>query len=122
VGERPLEHFINEFLDLEHYVYDNTLFFQFDQYEYGELTNQSKLETLNMRVFIVARNGVEKELHRRLRNYATAFYAMFEKSGCNLGGIADAGIITAAHFYDAVEANKNIKLCEITLSLLKETI
>jgi hypothetical protein len=117
-----IEHFINEFLDFDHYVYDNTLFFQFDNYDYEELTNQSRLETCNMRIFIVVRNGREKELHERLRDYVTAFYTMFEKSVYNLGGIVDTGMITAVGFYDAVEGNKNIKLCEITLSLLKETI
>jgi hypothetical protein len=121
-GGKPIEHFINEFLDFDHYVYDNALFFQFDNYGYEELTNQSKLETCNMRIFIVVRNGKEKELHERLRDYATAFYVMFEESVYNLGGIVDTGMITAAGFFDAVEGNKNIKLCEITLSLLKETL
>jgi hypothetical protein len=121
-GGTPVEHFINEFLDFDRYVYDNALFFQFDNYSYEELTNQSRLETHNMRIFIVVRNGGEKNLHGRLRDYATAFYAMFEASVYNLGGIADTGMITAVGFYDAVEGNKNIKLCEITVSLLKETI
>jgi hypothetical protein len=121
-GVNPVEHFINEFLDFDHYVYDNALFFQFDHYAYEELSNQSKLETCNMRIFIVVRNGVEKELHGRLRDYATAFYTLFEKSGYSLGGIVDIGMITDAGFYDAVEGNKNIKLCEITLALSKETI
>jgi hypothetical protein len=121
-GRQPIGHFINEFLDLDHYVYDNALFFQFDNYTYEDLTNQSRLETGNMRIFIVVRNGMENELHERLRDYATAFYVMFEQSVYNLGGIVDTGMITDVHFYDAVEGNKNIKLCEITLSLLKETI
>jgi hypothetical protein len=121
-GRNPIEHFINEFLDFDHYVYDNALFFQFDDYSYEELSNQSKLETGNMRIFIVVRNGREQELHERLRDYATAFYIMFEKSVYSLGGIVDIGMITAVNFYDAVEGNKNIKLCEITLNLLKETI
>jgi hypothetical protein len=103
-------------------VYDNALFFQFDDYGYEELTNQSRLETCNMRIFIVVRNGIEKDLHERLRDYATAFYTMFEESVYNFGGAVDTGMITAVGFYDAVEGNKNIKLCEITLSLLKETI
>jgi hypothetical protein len=121
-GGRPIEHFINEFLDIDSYVYDNALFFQFDNYAYEDLTNQSNLETGNIRIFIVVRNDKEKKLHERLRNYATAFYTMFEESVYNLGGIVDTGMITAVKFYDAVEGNKNIKLCEMALSLLKETI
>jgi hypothetical protein len=121
-GGSLIEHFINEFMDLDHYVYDNALFFQFDNYAYEELSNQSRLETCNMRIFIVVRNGIEKELHERLRDYATAFYTMFENSVYSLGGIVDIGIITDVNFYDAVEGNKNIKLCEITMALSKETI
>jgi hypothetical protein len=119
---KPVEHFINEFLDFDHYVYDNALFFQFDISGYEELTNQSKLETCNMRIFIVVRNDLEKALHERLRDYATAFYALFESSVYGFEGIVDTGMITNVNFFDAVEGNKNIKLCEITLSLLKETI
>jgi hypothetical protein len=121
-GTAAMDHFLNEFLDFDQYAYDNALFFQFDNYAYEELTNQSRLETCNMRIFIVARNGPEKTLHERLREYATAFYAMFEVSVCSLGGIVDTGMITAVNFYDAVEGNKAIKLCEITLALFKETI
>ena len=118
----PIEHFINEFLDLDHYLYDNALFFQFDNYNYEDLTNQSRLETCGMRIFIVVRNGPEKALHERLRDYATTFYTMFEESVYNFEGAVDTGMITETDFYDAVEGNKNIKLCQLTLSLLKETI
>jgi hypothetical protein len=47
---------------------------------------------------------------------------MFEASGYRFSGIVDIGIITEAHFFDAVEGNSGVKLCEITLSLHKETI
>jgi hypothetical protein len=118
----PVKYFINEFLDFDKYNYDNALFFQFDDYAYEELTFSSKLETGNMRIFIVSRNDKEQILHERLRRYASSFWNMFEASGYSFAGIVDMGMITGARFFDAVEGNSGIKLCEITLSLSKETI
>jgi hypothetical protein len=118
----PVKYFINEFLDFDKYSYDNTLFFQFDNYAYEELTLSSKLETGNMRIFIVARNDKEPVLHGRLRQYASAFWNMFEASRHCFSGIVDIGMITEVHFFDAVEGNSGIKLAEITMSLSKETI
>jgi hypothetical protein len=118
----PVKYFINEFLDFDKYNYDNTLFFQFDNYAYEELTFNSKLETGNMRIFIVVRNDKERALHERLRQYASAFWNMFEASRYCFSGIIDIGMITGVNFFDAVEGNSGIKLCEITLSLSKETI
>jgi hypothetical protein len=117
-----LEHFINEFLDLDQYNFNSSLWFSFDGYTYEDLTNQSKLETSTLRVFIVVRNDKEKDLHERLRSYAGSFYNMFVESGLNFGGAVDTGIITSVNFYDAVEGDKGKKLCELALSLLKETI
>jgi hypothetical protein len=118
----PVKHFINEFLDFDKYNYDHALFFQFDNYAYEELTLSSKLETANMRIFIVVRNDKEQALHKRLRQYASSFWNMFEASGYSFSGIVDIGMITGANFFDAVEGNSGIKLAEITMALSKETI
>jgi hypothetical protein len=118
----PVKYFINEFLDFDKYNYDHILFFQFDNYAYEELTFNSKLETGNMRIFMVVRNDTEQVLHERLRQYASAFWNMFEASRYSFSGIVDMGMITGANFFDAVEGNSGIKLCEMTLSLSRETI
>jgi hypothetical protein len=118
----PVEYFVNEFLDFDRYAYSNTLFFQFDNYSYEELTFNSKLEACNMRVFIAVRNDKERPLHERLRSYASAFWNMFEASRYSFSGIIDIGIISGVSFFDAVEGNSGIKLAEITMSLSKETI
>jgi hypothetical protein len=118
----PVKHFINEFLDFDKYNYDNSLFFQFDNYAYEELTLSSKLETGNMRIFIVVRNDTERVLHERLRQYASSFWNMFEASRYSFSGIVDIGTISSVNFFDAVEGNSGIKLAEITMSLAKETI
>jgi hypothetical protein len=115
-----IEHFINEFLDFDSYTYDNSLWFQFDDYTYEDLTNNSKLETSNLKIYIVTRNDIEKNLHERTRSYANSFYNMFAENGCNLGGIVDMGIINEVYFYDAIEADKSKKLVEINMTLLKE--
>jgi hypothetical protein len=120
--DKPINHYLNEFLDLDQYKYDSSLWFSFDDYNYQELTNESRLETCNLRIFIMVRNEKENELHTRLRNYASAFYNMFENSIYNFGGIIDMGLITSVNFYDAVEGDKNKKLVEITMTLIRETI
>jgi hypothetical protein len=120
--EKSIDHYINEYLDFDAYTFNNSVFFQFDGYEYQQLTNESKLETLNMTIYIVVRNNTEKKLHESLRDFTSAFYNMFEASGYNFKGIVDQGMISSINFYDAVEANKCIKLCKIDLVLYKETI
>jgi hypothetical protein len=117
----PVKHFINEFLDFDKYNYDASLFFEFDHYAYEELTVNSKLETGNMRIFIVVRNDTERVLHEKLRQYASAFWNMFEASRYSFSGIVDIGMITGVHFFDAAEGNSGIKLAEITMALSKET-
>jgi hypothetical protein len=99
---KPINYFINAFLDFDTYNYDNSIFFEFDNYSYEQISNESQLETLSMAVFIVVRNDTERNLHDNLRDYATSFYKMFEGSGCNFGGLFDQGIISSVEFFDAV--------------------
>jgi hypothetical protein len=115
-----IDHYINEFLDFDLYNYDESLWFSFENYSYEDLTNESKLQTNGLKIYIVARNDTEKNLHKKTRDYATAFYNMFGDSNLNFKGIIDTGIITDVHFFDAVEADKSKKLVEIDLTLLKE--
>jgi hypothetical protein len=121
-AETPITHFLNEFLDLDQYKFDSSLWFSFDGYDYQDLTNQSRMETCELRVFITERNDTEQALHTRLRGHVSAFYAMFEAGQCNFGGIVDMGLIASVRFYDAVEGDKGRKLAEITMNLIKETI
>jgi hypothetical protein len=121
-GSVKIDHYVNEFLDLDQYAYDNSVWFSFEDYSYEDLTNSSKLETCNLKVYIVVRNDKEKTLHERLRSYAGSFYNMFEDSGYSFRGIIDMGVINAVHFYDAVEGDKNKKLVEIGMALFRETI
>jgi hypothetical protein len=119
---KPVDRYINEFLDFDTFNYDNSVFFEFDNYSYEQISNESQLETLSMAIFIAVRNDTERNLHDNLRNYATAFYKMFEGSGCNFRGLFDQGIITDVDFYDAVEGDKSKKLCKMDITLYKETI
>jgi hypothetical protein len=122
IKTETIDHFLNEYLDFDLYDYNNSIFFSFEDYHYDELTNSSKLENLNMSVFIVVRNDTEKNLHEKLRIYASAFYNMFESGNYNFNGIVDIGLINQVHFYDAVEGDPNKKLCKIDLTLMTETI
>jgi hypothetical protein len=114
-----IDHYINEFLDFDQYQYDNSMFFNFLNFTYDDLTNESKLQTGNMIIYIVVRNDTEKNLHKKLRDYATSFYNMLVDN-MDLSGIIDQGSISEVHFYDQVEGNKNLKLAEIHMILFKE--
>ncbi|MDR0411247.1 MAG: hypothetical protein LBH75_04650 [Treponema sp.] len=113
-------HFYNEWLDLSRYNFDVTLWTDFNAYAYQDLSSQSRLETGSLVVYIVCRNAVEQVLHDRLRDYTSAFFNMFEDTGCNFGGHADYGIIESVKFFDAAEGNPTLKVAEMTITFYKE--
>ena len=119
-GLKPIVHFLNEWLDLDRFNYDATLWTYFNAYAYQDLSNESRLETGNLTIYIVVRNSAESTLHKRLRDYASAFFTMFERTGCNFGGCADYGIIESVNFYDAAEGNPALKVVEINVTFYKE--
>ncbi len=108
--------FVSDYLDLDKYKNSFTIFFDFDSYNFEELSNESMKANLSLDLYFVARNGTSATLKKNLMNYVSKFYSFFysERSLC---GIVDFGTITEINNYDAVQGDKGIKISQITLNL-----
>lgn len=108
--------FVSDYLDLDKYKSNFTIFFDFDSYNFENLTNESMKANLTLDLFFVARGATSATLKKNLMNYVSKFYSFFyaERSLC---GIVDFGTITEINNYDAVQGDKGIKISQITLNL-----
>lgn len=107
--------FINDFLDLDKYKFSNTVFFEFNSWNFDYLQTHEQNGKLDFNLFIVCRN--DKNLKEKCLNYATDFYRFFEETGKNLNGLADFGKINYLTMFDAFEGNPEIKVTELTITL-----
>lgn len=108
--------FVSDYLDLDKYKASFTVFFDFDSYNFENLTNESMKANLTLDLFFVCRNGTSTTLKKKLMNYVSKFYSFFY-SERSFGGIVDFGTITEINNYDAVQGDKGIKISQITLNL-----
>lgn len=108
--------FVSDYLDLDKYKSNFTIFFDFNSYNFENLSNESMTANLTLDLFFVARNGTSDTLKKNLMNYVSKFYSFFysERSFC---GIVDFGTITEINNYDAVFGDKGIKITQITMNL-----
>lgn len=108
--------FVSDYLDLDKYKSNFTIFFDFNSYNFENLSNESMTANLTLDLFFVARNGTSDTLKKNLMNYVSKFYSFFysERSFC---GIVDFGTITEINNYDAVSCDKGIKITQITMNL-----
>ena len=112
--------YIDDYLDFDKYTKAKILFFDFGKYKFNSLSNESNEEEFEFKIYIAFRNGKAKDLKSLMLKYTAAFYEMFERSSGNFKGIADFGVIEDITFYNATEANINIKLSEISIKLKTE--
>lgn len=115
-----MDAYIDDFLDLDQYSKSKQLFYNFSYYNYDFLSNESESEIFEFSVYLVFRKDNSDNLRDNMLDYATAFYKMFEDSGCNLGGIADYGRIETVQFYPAAEGYPKVKIAELTIRLHTE--
>ena len=112
--------YIDDFLDLDKYTKSRQLFYNFSYYNYDYLSNESQSNEFEFSVYLVFRNDKVALLRDNMLDYASAFYEMFDESGCNLGGIADYGLIRTVEFFPAAEGHKDVKIAELTVRLITE--
>lgn len=112
--------YIDDFLDLDKYQKNNQLFYDFSNWDFSSLSNESNSATLHFNIYLTFRNGRVSALSDTMYKYAAAFYDMFHKSGDNFSGIFDYGIIENCKFYQAAEANVNVKVCAVSIRLVVE--
>jgi hypothetical protein len=116
-GLNPPNDYVNDFLDLDAYKNNTTMFFSFPTYLFERNTNESELQELDMTVFIVVRNDTPKVLKKNILKYTTSFYKFFDSTESCFGGLVDYGRINEISFYDFVEGQKNLKIAEINMVL-----
>lgn len=108
--------YVSDYLDLDKYKANFSVFFDFDSYRFENLSNESMSASLTLDLYFVVRNGVSQALKQKLMEYVSKFYSFFY-SDRTLGGIVDYGTITELNNYDAVQGDKGIKITQITMSL-----
>jgi hypothetical protein len=112
--------YITDFLDLDKYKSNFTMFFNFGGYTFDWKTNESELQETELFIYLVLRNAPSKTLRDNMLEYTTAFYQMFDEGDQCFKGVIDYGKITEINFYEWAEANKGIKISEILLTLRNE--
>jgi hypothetical protein len=119
-GYHEPNNYTSDFIDLDRFKNDFTVFFDFGHYMFELKTNESELQEIELAVFLLVRNDKSKNLREKMLEYATAFYQMFDYSDQCFDGVVDYGKISSIIFYDWVEGLENIKVAEITLTLRSE--
>lgn len=112
--------YIDDFIDLDEYQKPKQLFYSFGSYNYDDLSNESNSETLQFSVYLCFMDNTRALIKEQMLKYSAAFYEMFARSGNNFKGIADYGKIDTVDFYNAAEGNEDIKVAEITFTLITE--
>lgn len=105
--------FVDDFPDFDKYKSPAVIFYDFESYSFGELTNESNSARANVSLIVALRGSPPAELRERLRNACTAVYKMSEDTGGNFGGIYDFGKITQISFFNAVNGNVALKVARI---------
>jgi hypothetical protein len=109
---------VADFLDLDKYKGDFTLFIDFDKLEFP-VTQYSDdcelIEKLSIKFFLVMRNDTHIKLKENLLNATFAFYKMYRNNP--RFNISDNTTLLATNFFDYVEATKYIVASEIGMSM-----
>ncbi|ULQ59235.1 hypothetical protein K7I13_12140 [Brucepastera parasyntrophica] len=119
-GLSPPDDYVNDFIDFDKYKKNVVVWFNFVNYLYETLTNESNEETGNLKIYISVRNDSKENLRTKLLQYASALYNMFEASGTSFGGLTDDGEIENIQFYQYVEGQHSLKIVEFEITLTTE--
>lgn len=119
-GYGPPDNYTSDFMDLDKYKNDFTVFFDFGTYTFSLKTNESELQEFILTTNLVVRNDKSEKLRKKILEYVTAFYQMFDQSDQCFDGAVDYGKINSITFFDWVEGSKNLKVAEIELLLRNE--
>lgn len=109
--------YVDDFVDLDKYNQPSILFYNFSQYNFSDLSNESQNQEITFSVYFVCRGNNADTLKEKLLKYTACFYSFFEETGRNFGGLIDYGNIDTVNFYEAAEGNTNIKVSEIQMKL-----
>ena len=111
IGE--IDGFVDDFLDFDKYKKNTVIFYDFESYNFGDLTNESNESRANISLRIALRGAAAESLRDKLRIACSAVYQMSEDNGGNFGGIYDFGKITQVSFFNAANGNASLKVARI---------
>lgn len=120
INLEDMSQYVDDFIDFDKYIKNRTLFYDFGNYNYSTLSNESNTEELVFSVYLAFRDKKVANLRDTMTKYASAFYEMFERGNGNLNGLSDFGLIETVRFYNATEANISIKMVELEVRLKTE--
>ena len=120
IGLENVGAYINDFLDFDKYTKNTQLFYDFGNYDFSSLSNESNTEEIDLRIYLTFKGASSGDLNKKMMRYTAGFYEMFERSGCNFDGLADFGTIESVSFFQATEGNTNVKLAELRIKLQTE--
>lgn len=112
MGLRNLDAYIDDYVDLDAYRKPRQLFYQFNEYDFEPLSNESNNAECTLIIFQTFMGQKSSELSDAMLVYAAALEMMFAKSENSFGGLYDYGFIENTKFYQAVEGDKNKKVVE----------
>lgn len=75
--ELKIDEFTDDSIDLDKHKKSNTVFFNFDSYNFSALSSDARQETISLKIYFVCRNDKESELKSRLLKLVSAFYSFF---------------------------------------------
>jgi hypothetical protein len=116
----PPQAYVDDYLDLDKYRQDFSMFFNFGSYGFERETNVSENQETLLAVFLVVRNDDTGKLREKLLKYTTSFYRFFDEAGGNFDGLVDYGKIESITFFNAAEGQKNVKVAQIDVVLNNE--
>ena len=111
IGEEIV--FVDDFPDFDKYKSPVIIFYDFELYSFGDLTNESNEARANVSFIIALRGESSHKLRDKLRKACSAVYKMSEDTGGNFGGIYDFGKITQVSFFNAANGNTALEVARI---------
>ena len=115
-----IPHFIEDMpMDLDKYKYDNSFFFDFDNFNFDALSNLSTVNTITVHIYIVCRNGTPAKLRERMLNYASTLYDFIQENP-SFGGAVDISSVDGIEFFNNVSGDNTIKVAVFNITLKVE--
>lgn len=115
-----IDKFIDDYVDLDKYKYNNEVFYNFNGYHFEDLSNDSNSAQFDMTLYFALRGDTPANLREKMLGYATAFYSFFDTYGDNFNGLFDFGTVTDVSFYNAAEGTPDCKVCSMSFRFFVE--
>ena len=111
--------YVSDAVDLDQHKKSVTVFENFSDYQFEQLSNESRTVNYKLTIYIVLRNKKPGELHTDMLKYATALYKVVAENS-TFAGLVDFASADTVTFYETAEADENIKVAELEITLKEE--